>query len=33
MLRVFGESYIKQVKEDTIKQTISTLKKKGLLKT
>lgn len=33
MLRVFGESYIEQIKKDTIKQTLATLKKKGLLKT
>jgi hypothetical protein len=32
MLRVFGESYIEQIKKDTIKQTLTSLKKKGLLK-
>jgi hypothetical protein len=32
MLRIFGESYIKQIKEDTVKQTLTTLRKKGLLK-
>jgi hypothetical protein len=32
MLRVFGESYIEQIKKDTIKQTVSSLKKKRLVK-